>query len=125
MRLPLVEFPQFLVGDEIIMPADSFTNLGVQFDSKMRHDKQITSIVKMSFVNLKDPCQVPSCLSLDSSETMVHFFIISRLDYCNSLLCGLPKTQIKTLQAIQNTAACLVTNSYKYDHFTPILKDLH
>ncbi len=48
IHLPPVEFPQFLVGDEIIMPADSFRNLGVQFDSKMHHDKQITSVVKMS-----------------------------------------------------------------------------
>ncbi len=69
--------------------------------------------------------QARSCLSLDSSKTMVHAFITSRLDYCNSFLCGLPKNQIKNLQAIQNTAPHLVTNSYKYDHITPILKDLH
>ncbi len=55
MHVPPVEFPQFLVGDEIIMPAaSSIRNLGVQFDSKMRLDKQITSIFKMSFVNVKD-----------------------------------------------------------------------
>ncbi len=35
MHLPPVEVPQFLVGDETIMPVDSFRNLGVQFDSKM------------------------------------------------------------------------------------------
>ncbi len=91
----------------------------------MRLDKQITSIVKMSFVNLKDRYQGRSCMSLDSLETMVHAFIISCLDYCNSLLCGLPKNQIKKFQAIRNTAARLVTNSYKYDHIAPILKYLH
>ncbi len=47
------------------MPADSFRNLGVQSDSKIRLDKQITCIVKMSFVNLKDEYHAPSCLSLD------------------------------------------------------------
>ncbi len=125
MHLPPVEFRQFLLGYEIIMPADSFRNLGVQFDSKMRLDKQITSIVKMSFVNLKDRYQGRSCMSLDALETMVHAFIISCLDYCNSLLCGLPKNQIKKFQAIRNTAARLVTNSYKYDHIAPILKYLH
>ncbi len=62
------------------MPADSFRNLGVQFDSKKCLDKQITSIIKMSFVNLKDMCQVRSCLSLDSLETMLHDFITSSLD---------------------------------------------
>ncbi len=81
--------------------------LGVQFDSKMCLDKQITSIVKMSFVNLKDMDQVPSCLSLDSLESMVHAFITNHLDYCNSLLCGLHNNQTKKLQSIQKTAACL------------------
>ncbi len=46
MHLSTVQFPQFLIGDEIIMPANSVRNLGVQFYSKMRLDKQITSIVK-------------------------------------------------------------------------------
>ncbi len=101
MHLPPEEFPQFLEGDDIIMPEDFFRNLGVQFDSKMRLDKHITYIVKMLFVNLKDMYQVWSCLSLDSLETMFHALITSHLDCCNSLLCGLPKIQINKLQAIR------------------------
>ncbi len=117
-----MEYPEFLVVDEIIMLADYFRNLGVQFDCKMCLDKQITFIVKMSFVNLKDMYQVRSCLSLDSLQTMAHVFITSRLDYGKSFLCGLPQNQIKKFQAI---VARLVTNSYKYDLITHILKDLH
>ncbi len=79
----------------------------------------------MPFVNLKDMYQVRSYLSLYSSEIMVDVFITSYLDYYKCLLWGLPKNQIKKLQAIQNTAAHLVTTSYKYDHITFILKDLH
>ncbi len=98
MHLSPEEFPQYLIGDELIMPADSFRNLGVQFDSKICLDKQITSIVKMLFENLKDMYQVRSCLSLDSSETMVHVFITSCLDYCNSPLCGLPNIKLRSSQ---------------------------
>ncbi len=65
------------------------------------------------------------CQFLVNLLSMVHAFITSHLDYCNSLLCGLPTNQIKTLQAIQNTAAHLVTNLNKYDHITPMLKGLH
>ncbi len=54
VHLPTVEFPLFLIGDEIVMPADSIIILGVQFDSKMHLDKKIISIVKILFVNLKD-----------------------------------------------------------------------
>ncbi len=49
----------------------------VQFDYKMRLDKQITSNVKMSFVNLTDMYRVWSCLSLDSLEIMVIVFVTS------------------------------------------------
>ncbi len=87
-----------------------------EFDYKIYYDKQITSIFKMAYVNLKDMYQVQSCMQLDSSETMVHTFITSFLDYCNSLLSvlyGLSTKQIKKLQTMQNTAARLVTNSFK------------
>ena len=47
------------------------------------------------------------------------------MDYCNSLLFGIKDYQLKKLQSIQNAAARLIHNSSKYDHITPILKNLH
>ena len=59
------------------------------------------------------------------SFTLIHAFVTSRLDYCYSLLYGLPKYQISKLQRVQNTAARLITNTRKYDHITPALYSLH
>lgn len=54
---------------------------------------------------------------------LVNPLVISRQDYCNSLLYGILKYQRDKLQRIQNTAARLLTK--RSDHATPLLKNLH
>ena len=51
--------------------------------------------------------------------------VISRLDYCNSLLASLQTCVIQQLQLIQNAAARLVFNLPKFSHVTPLLWSLH
>ena len=57
---------------------------------------------------------------------MIHAFITSRLDYCNSLLYGTPQAQIDIkLQRVQNAAARLIFKQPKFSHITPLLCQLH
>ena len=56
---------------------------------------------------------------------LVNCLVISRLDYCNSVLYGIPKYQRDKLQRIQNIAARMITGTQSTDHITPILKNLH
>ena len=64
-------------------------------------------------------------LTEGTTEILVHAFVSSKLDYCNSLLYGLPKHMISSLQSVQNTAARIVTLTKKFDHITPVLIQLH
>ena len=52
-------------------------------------------------------------------------FVTSRLDYCNSLLYGLPAYQLQKRQRVQNAVARLICNIYRFDHITSALYELH
>ena len=63
-------------------------------------------------------------MSFDDRKSIVQAVIMSRIDYCNSLLVGVPAVQLNKLQRLQNAAARLVSNVAKYDHITPTLVEL-
>ncbi|KAK3546610.1 hypothetical protein QTP70_030645, partial [Hemibagrus guttatus] len=64
-------------------------------------------------------------LSTQATQVLVQSLVISRLDYCNSLMAGLPLNAIRPLQMIQNAAARVVFNLPKFSHTTPLLRSLH
>ena len=77
------------------------------------------------FFQLRQLWAVRRSLTIEAAHTLVHAFVNSRLDYCNSLLFNIGKGLLERLQGIQNAAARLVTGSRKYDHITPVLRSLH
>ncbi len=64
-------------------------------------------------------------LTENAAQLLVQALVISRLDYRNALLAGLPSNTIKPLQIIQNAAARLVFNEPKRANVTPLLISLH
>ena len=51
-------------------------------------------------------------------------FVSSRLDYCKSLLYGVNVGLLKKLQIVHNAAARVVTGARKFDHISPVLREL-
>ena len=64
-------------------------------------------------------------LSYKSAQTLILALVIGRLDYCNSVLYGLPASYIIKLQRVQNAAARLISKTTRFDHISPVMKDLH
>ena len=99
--------------------------LGVKIDQSLTFQDHISSVCRAAFLELRRISSIRRYLSKDATAKLVSAMITSRLDYCNSILCGLPAGQISRLQHIQNSAARLVLLKKKRDHVTPLLKELH
>jgi len=81
------------------------TNLGVKVDAALRFDNHINGVVKSSFFHLRSLFKIKPFLSKRDLESVIHAFITSRLDYCNSLLTGISQVTLSHLQLVQNAAA--------------------
>ena len=64
-------------------------------------------------------------MSKKVTSSVVHSYIVSRLDYGNALLFNANSDQILKLQRVQNAAARVISKTSKFTHITPILKGLH
>lgn len=80
-------------------------NVGVLFDPSLKFDQHINSVVKSYFFHPKLLSKVKYFLSYKALERVIHAFVLSCLDYCNSLYIGLPQSSMSRLQIVQNNAA--------------------
>ena len=86
---------------------------------------RVNDLCRTATLALKRISRIRRYLNSACCEQLVHAFVSSRLDYCNSLLIGLPDKEISKIQRIQNSAARLVTKTKKRDHITHVLRKLH
>ena len=91
------------VGTEIVRRGDMYRGKSyvTQFD-------MYTPGVK--FVQSPIVCRVHNMLT-----PLVHAFIASRVDYCNTVLAGSPKTITDRIQRVLNVAARVVSGTRKFD----------
>ena len=115
----------FQIGTAHIEPVQKARNLDVVFDSHLTMDPHVNNVCRAASLALHKIGKIRNYLDQQTTETLVHAFVSSRLDNCNSLLYGLPDSRLKKLQHIQNSAARLVTLKKSSDHITPILRSLH
>ena len=102
----------------VVTPKDKVRNLGVLFDTTMNMKHQVNSVCRAGYNHLRNIAHIRRYLTVDSLVT-------SQLDYCNSLLVGLPNTLLNKLQQVQNTAARMITRTPRNHHITPVLNELH
>ena len=101
-------------------------NLGSILDSNLSRSPHVSQVVKSCNFHLRQLGRIRRYLTAEACKRAVHALIISRLDYCNSLLADIPVLLLEKLQHIQNRAARLILCVSRREciNATPLLKKL-
>ena len=114
-----------LVGETLINSSTHVRNLGAILDKGMTMEKFVNLKISSSSFYLKSIAKIRKFLTISAAKSLIHAYVISRLDYCNCLLLGAKKYLIRKLQNVQNTAARIVTCTTRQSDITGILNELH
>ena len=92
------------VCDERVLTSPKAGNIGVIFDEYLSIVPQVTAMCKPALYHLRKISVIRKYLTFDTAQLLVHALITSKLDYCISLLYGLPKYVTKQLKRVQENS---------------------
>ena len=115
-QLSKVLTDSLLVTGTVVSSVSEARNLGVWFDSKFQFQTHINKTCQSAFYYIYNIRRIRKFLSFEAAKSLVQALVISGLDYCNSVLYGIPAIHTNKLQRAQNAAARLLTNRPRYSH---------
>jgi len=96
------------IGNTSVMPVTAVRDLGVHLDADLTMTAHVTATVRACFAALRQVRSVKNSLTRDallSLLTLIRTLVVSKLDYCSSVLAGLPGSLMRRLQSVLNSAA--------------------
>ena len=122
---PRPNIQDLTIGDEVVNCSSTAKDIGVTLEVSLSMTQHVTAVCKSAFFHLHNISKIRKFLNIETTKSLVHAFIMSKVDYCNSLLYGVPKYLLLRLQRVLNCAVRIVFKSNKYDYITPLLKEFH
>ena len=120
-----VDISSITVGESVVNTKPIVGNLGSWFDSQLSMSTHISMLCSLTFFHLHNISRNRKFLSAVETKSLVHAFVASRVDYCNSLLHGLPAWQLSKAQRVLNSATRLVCCAPHFGHIIPLMYELH
>ena len=86
---------------------------------------QVHQVVRSAYFPLHSIGLAQKMLTVAATKQLVQALVISCLDYCISLLTGIPTSLMSWLEMVQHRAALLIFRSSGHQFVTVLMKDLH
>ena len=103
-------FPPFLIDNIVISPSPTVSNLGVVFDSTLSFIPHITAITKSANYHLFRIRKIRKSITVYLTKTLVKSLVLSRIDYCSSLIINLPLSSIFPLNRVIRSSIHTIYN---------------
>ena len=113
------------IGNAKIPFKQSVNNLGFTLDCHLTMNAHVSNIAWASYFELHRLASIRRFLTNTVTATLVSAFVLSRIDYCNSLLFGSTHDVTSHLQRIQSYAAQVILRRPMSSSITTHLKSLH
>ena len=113
------------VGKERVKSSNVVKNIGVTLDTDLKITDHISTICKQSMAAIRKIGKVRKYVDNSTAQTLVHQLVTNRMDYCNSLLYGIPSVHLDRLQRLQNLCARIVLRLPRRDSARQALHKLH
>ena len=113
------------IGNTKALLANHICNLGFFMDHTLKNQVHINNLTCSTFNQMLNIRRICSKLDRDTTKTIIQALVMSKLNYCNSLLLGSADYQLNKVQRIQKMACRIVCNLCKFDHVTSSMHDLH
>ena len=113
------------VGSDHIPPASAVRDLGIYIDSDVSMRSHVAKTVSACYSVLRQLRTIRRSVSRSVLQWLVSSLVLSRLDYGNSTLAGVSSHLLSRLQSVMNAAARLIFSSSRFQHITPLFRQLH
>ena len=99
--------------------------LGVTLDHRLTFDNHASAVAQSRNYHVHAICHIRHRLTLDLVQTLACSLILSKIDYCNSVLHSAPSSTIQKLQRVQNNAVRIVLQAPRRSDVNSLLQTLH
>jgi hypothetical protein len=113
------------IGPDFITPSANVRDLGIHLDCDLTMRSHVRMTVASCFAVLRQLRSVRRSVPPSVYQTLVVALVLSKLDYGNATLIGLPACQYDRLQSVLNAAARSIAGLRRSDHITDTLTSFH
>lgn len=120
-----MNLPPILMAGKPLKRVKEAYDLGVLLNENLTWENHYNNIISKAYGKLKAAYLAKNFLNKNSKITVVEYYVLSQLNYCNILMQNLSQDLISKIQKLQNSCTRFIFGLRKFDHISQHFKQLN